>query len=216
MEAKNVSVWPRYLEWFLWSLTRRLEEVTRWRNYEERTRENVLEHTFKSLLLTLLVIFLEKRYGRKDFDAFRLFVGDFLHDCPEGLSGDITYHVKKDPTVKKALQEIEIRLFREFLGEYLPLEIVEDIFGAFALESDRVSFEGRLFHAIEIVGYVSYALYEVEEHSRRDFTKVFATQYEELSALAEEFASINIIWQALKPRLDKHLAQQKKRRARNI
>lgn len=195
------------LETFFWQLLSGLNRVRRWGSYPNATDERVDQHTLKTVTLALFVVLLERRYGRKDIDAFTILAMALIHDWGEGKIGDVQWHVKRDPRVKKALEEIEGELLWEFLEKYLPEDIKDDLELLFGKLDQPTTVEGRLFAAIEQVGYMSYAIYEVEHEGKPEFAQVFRDQYQNLENWAQEFESIRMIWGEMKVVVDAYLAQ---------
>ena len=196
------------LENFFWQLLAGLHRVRRWGSYPRATDERVDQHTLKTVTLTLFVLLLERRYGRKDIDAFTVLAMALIHDWGEGSIGDVVWQVKRDPRVKQALQEIEGERLWEFLEGHLPDDIKQDLEILFGQLDQNKTAEGRLFAAIEFLGYLSFAIYEVKHEGRKEFVQVFRDQYQNAANCAEEFASIRIIWEQMKTVIDPYMTEQ--------
>ncbi|HPV70346.1 MAG TPA: HD domain-containing protein [Candidatus Magasanikbacteria bacterium] len=186
-----------HLETFFWELLNSLKKVKRWGCYSVNTPESVDQHTFKMGVLTLIVILWEKRYGCKDFDAFKVLALALIHDWAEGRTGDVLWQVKKDPRLAPIFKVVEKELLDKFLDEYWPEEIRTEISSLYENLDNLTTVEGRLFRAIEELGYVSYAIYEVEQ-GRQDFVDVFPKHFESLEKAAQEFVSVAQIWNEMK------------------
>ncbi|MCX6778634.1 MAG: hypothetical protein NTU97_00170 [Candidatus Magasanikbacteria bacterium] len=185
------------LEWFFWKLVRSMEAVPRWDNDDHpvHTKENVLQHSFKTWMLTLLVTLLERRSGNKDLDLAWLMVRAPSHDFEESCGiGDKPYLVRRDPRVKKLFDELGEKLIAMFLDQYLPSEIAAELFTLFTSDAGHEK-EARLFYCIEHIGYVTFALYEIQEAKNQTFYKVLGDHLDTLDQGAKEFPfSIGAIW----------------------
>lgn len=185
------------LETFFWDLLNSLKKVKRWGCYTVNTEESVDQHTLKMAVLSLIVILWEKHYGRKDFDAFRVLALAIIHDWAEGRTGDVVWQVKKDSRLSSIFKVIEEELLNDFLDKYWPEEIRTDLENLFSSLDNLSTLEGRMFRAIEELGYVSYAIYEVEQ-GKTDFVRVFPNHFESLEKASQEFCSIASIWEQMK------------------
>ncbi|MBI5221371.1 MAG: HD domain-containing protein [Candidatus Magasanikbacteria bacterium] len=192
-------------EVFLNVLVQLLGNIERWKNYPQHTPETVLEHTFKICTLGLLACLIEKKEQQTNIDFFKVMAALLVHDWGEGQVGDVTWSVKNDPRLKKIIEEIEKEKLNSFLTGFLPEAIVADINKLIDVQND-LSVAGNFFRAIERLGYVSYALQEIEKYDRKEFVSgVLENQYDHLERAALQFPSIKIIWEAMKPRVEKFL-----------
>lgn len=192
-------------ETFLNSLVQLLRKIERWENYPRHTPESVLEHTFKICVLGLIACLMEKRTGRDDIDFFKVMSALLVHDWGEGQIGDVTWVIKNDPRIKKIIEEIEKEKLTAFLTKFLPEAMVNNINELVSVQND-ISAIGKFFRAIESLGYISYALHEIEEHGREEFiANVLEYQYEPIERYSLQFTSIKTIWMEMKPRVEKFL-----------
>ena len=197
----------------LWTLLNSLRGVERWKGHlhpEGATPENVVDHTFETDTLTSLVVMMEQRAGTTDVNFVDLLLLSHLHDNPEGGTGDVNYFVKRDPRIAAIFKVIEKELFDSLLNQYLPPELVSEIQRIMSLEKGT-SKTSRLFDAVEKVGFLSFALYEVAEHRRKSYFEVIRNNYQPVADYAKEFPySIGLIWQGMKPLTDELLATELK------
>lgn len=189
------------LQDWLTNIVHQVRKVHRWEHYEHTNRQNVLEHTLETVLLTQVVIALEKQYGKSKFDTYRLLSSAADHDLGEGLMGDVAFTVKNDPRVKEQLRQIEREKFREMLA--IPdlgtavVTVAASLEYAFELQDDQESFEGRLFNAIEKLGYIIFALRELKVGNKH-FIEVIEIQYDDIMTYCNEFISIKMLFEPIK------------------
>jgi len=194
-----------HLEWFFWDLISGLQKFKRWGNHPKNTPEDVLQHTTKTTILTMFVIFLERKYGRITFDPFTVLAMSVIHDWGEGKTGEITHVVKNDPRVKKALTEIESEMLERFLKEHLPDVLCEEVKELLGFVDNLETPEGKFFRAIETLGYVHYMLYEICECHHLEFLTDFRKQASVLDGLRGEYVSIDLFWDAMREMAAEHL-----------
>jgi 5'-deoxynucleotidase YfbR-like HD superfamily hydrolase len=187
------------LQKWLTRLTQQIASVWRWKHYEHTNKQNVLEHTLETALLTQIVIALERQLGNFKFDTYRLLASAINHDLGEGIIGDVAYGIKNDPRIKKHIETIEKEEFRK-LFDHLGLSVnamtmVAEAFDySFVLQDESETVEGRLFNAIERLGYVLFALRELESPDRKHFVGVLKNHHGELLKYSKEFISIGILY----------------------
>lgn len=185
-------------------------KVHRWEHYEHVNRQNVLEHTMETILLTEVVIALEQQYGSTKFNAYLLLASAANHDLGEGLMGDVAFNVKNDPRVKDQLRIIEREKFREMLA--IPnlgtacITVAASLEHAFDLQDDQESFEGRLFNAIEKLGYIIFALRELKVGNGH-FVEVLERQHGDVARYADEFVSIKMLYEPIKDTIESYLKE---------
>lgn len=190
------------LQKFITRLTKQIERVWRWRHYEHTHDQNVLEHTMETTLLTQIVVALENTYGKYagKLNIYRLLASAINHDLGEGVIGDVTFDIKNDPRVKNGIEEIEREKFLELFTQ-LGLQrehhlCVTALFNdSFILQDERDTVEGRLFNAIERLGYIIFALRELEYPGRENFVEVLKNSHEQLTEYCKEFVSIQILYE---------------------
>ena len=188
METKN------NLQDILTTIVRRIEDVYRWKRYPHKYRQNVLEHTLETALLTQIVIAGEQATGTK-FDAYLLLSAAMNHDLAEGVIGDISYDIKNDIRVKALIEEIEKEQFEAMflkLGPAYP-NVLDMFKRSFAVQEEKITVEGALFNAIEKIGYVIFALREIDA-GNEIFVKVLANHHEDLLNYSKRFTSIKTIF----------------------
>lgn len=194
-----------HMEWFFWELIAGLQKFKRWGNHPKNTPEDVLQHTKKTVVLTMFAIFLERRYSKLTFDPFTVLAMSVVHDWGEGKAGEITSVVKNDFRVKKALAEIESEMLERFLKEHLPAALCEDVKMLLGFVDNLETPEGKFFRAIETLGYVHYMLYEIYECRHFEFLTDFRTQAAVLDGLRGQYSSIDLFWYAMREMAAEHL-----------
>jgi 5'-deoxynucleotidase YfbR-like HD superfamily hydrolase len=152
----------------------------------------------ETALLTQIVIALQIQRGNLKLDAYRLLASAVNHDLGEGITGDVAYDVKNDPRVKDQLEAIEREKFRKLfdqlsLGQDV-VTVAQSFDYSFTLQDERNTIEGRLFNAIEKLGYVIFALRELEYSNREDFVDPLNRSHEGLLEYSKEFISIRILY----------------------
>lgn len=196
-------------ELFLNAIAESLRNVERWKNYPLHTKESVLDHTFKFSTLGLMACLMEQEKGQTDIDFFKVMAAIQVHDWSEGLTGDITWTVKNDPRIREILEEIEKEKLTAFLATYLPEALIKTIDCLVEVQHEA-SPTGRFFRGLEILGYISYALHEIEECGHREFIAgVLEKQHHAIEEYASQFSSIKTFWLNMKPRVDIFLNENK-------
>ncbi|MDD5043487.1 MAG: HD domain-containing protein [Patescibacteria group bacterium] len=191
------------------NIIRRLSRVQRWNKEEFENRsyiESSLNHSFESTLLVICAVALEKKFGRKDFDAFKVLACGALHDIGEGILFDVPLEVKDDARVKKALEEMEEEATQELIKRFHPA-IKEGIEDAYNLQKDRESFEGKLWYALELLGYIMYAWREYHL-GHENFSKVFKNSFPKLLTLSKEIKSVEILLNEFRPVIERILKEE--------
>lgn len=166
----------------------RLDRVTRWEGYSERTYfQSSLQHSYFLALLISFCLKIEAMHGRHlspNLVAYAL-----LHDLGEGVTGDVTYAFKSDPLVRDFFPIVEARQTRVLLEELA-------VFGPFFRETYSgnkfTEEEKRFFEAMERVDYLLYAITEFFIHRHTDFVKVFYRQIGPVGQYAKEFFSVRL------------------------
>ncbi|MFA5184798.1 MAG: YfbR-like 5'-deoxynucleotidase [Patescibacteria group bacterium] len=184
------------LQDFLTDMVLRIEDVLRWKRYPHDYRQTVLQHTLETALLTQIVVAIERAVGNQ-FDAYLLLSAAVDHDLGEGIIGDIAYDIKNDPRVKDQIEVIEKEQFEVMflkldLGEY-STAVVETFKRSFAVQEEQDSVEGALFNAIEKIGYVIFALREIDADNDI-FIRVLKNHQADLLKYSEKFQSIKLIF----------------------
>jgi len=185
------------LQNLLTELVQRIEGIQRWKRYPHTFRQNVLEHTMETVLLTQMVIAIEREAGTQ-FDAYLLLSAAADHDLGEGIIGDIAYDIKNDIRVKEALEAIEKEQFQFMFakvdfGSYTDT-VVKMFVRSFEVQEEQISVEGQLFNAIEKLGYVIFALREIDE--KHDvFVKVLVNHHKDLVGYSKKYTSVRLIYE---------------------
>lgn len=173
-----------------------LSRVHRWTHFASLPageRETVLEHSYVSVLLTSAMLAIEEASGSHtgELNHGRLLLAAALHDVGEGRIGDVRYAVKQDPRVREHIAAIEREQVEHMLRD-LPEPVRVSFRSAYELV-DSDTREGRFFKAVERVGYMQYAVPQVQR-GRMEFLEVFRMQHEKLVALEEEFVSVKTLY----------------------
>lgn len=184
------------LQNFLTDLVRRVEDIRRWKRYPHNYKQTVLGHTLETALLAQIVIAIEQTAGAQ-FDAYLLLSTAVNHDLGEGIIGDISYSIKNDPRVKAMIELIEKEQFELMFAalDFGPYsQAVANMFSrSFAVQENASTVEGALFNAIEKIGYVIFALREIDE-GNGVFVQVLNNHHKDLVAYSERFPSIKLIY----------------------
>lgn len=185
------------LQNLLTELVQRIEGIQRWKRYPHKFQQNVLEHTMETVLLTKMVIAIEREVDTQ-FDAYLLLSAAADHDLGEGIIGDIAYDIKNDVRVKDALEIIEKEQFQLMFSklDFGPYSdaVVRMFTRSFEVQEEQISVEGQLFNAIEKLGYVIFALREIDEKNEI-FVKVLVNHHESLIAYSKKYTSIGLIYE---------------------
>ncbi len=200
------------LEWFFWVLVRGMAGVQRWKTprHPKHSQENVLQHSFKTFMLTLLAVLLERRAGSQ-IDGFWLLIKAAGHDLEEAVGlGDQNYYVRRHPRLKALLDKLGEEMIDIFLNEHLPRELAEELRQLLTSDAGHEE-EARFFSYLEHIGYITFAIYEVEVRRFRSFYDILDKHIEFLDKGSEEFPdSIGVIWSGIKPTVLDLLAKKPK------
>ena len=186
-------------------LARDLRWGRRWGSREKTHEESTLEHTVKLTTLAGMVLLLESKFGGTQFDAFKVLLATQVHEFGEAGPGDVTWKFKQDPLMKEMLTKIE----REhFLGLLTlgPAEITEELTDIFDVQFDQSTAEGRLFSAIEGLGYLLFALYELR-NGKEKFLSVLHNQIPnpQFQGALDEFVGVRMIFELIREEADSYL-----------
>lgn len=141
------------------------QNIRRWRGKPRPKHENVLMHTFKECMNTLYALSLEKDSAHQP-DHLKVLVAKLFHDIGEGLLGcDIPFPIKTDKRLDGVFEEIEEDDRMLFLNQLGP-ETKKYLTSALKLLSDKRTIEGRICDAIEIYGYITFAIAEIKTEGK--------------------------------------------------
>lgn len=198
---------PDHLSSLLAQLPEMLSRVHRWTHFSSLPRgerETVLEHSYVSVLLASAMLALEDAHGAHGgaLNHAKILLAAALHDVGEGRIGDVRYAVKQDPRVRDHLAQIEREQVSHMLRD-LP-DAVRDRFQEAYGMIDGDSLDGRFFKAVERVGYVHFAVPQVQR-GRMEFMEVFRMQHERILALEEEFVSVKMSYDPYRAYVEEQL-----------
>ena len=185
-----------------------LSQVHRWSHYSSvprGDRENVLEHTFRAVMLTAAMLAIEEEQGNllRKLDGERLLLTALIHDIGEGSIGDVLFAVRQDSRIKDALNEIENEKVNELIKS-LPLPVRDRFLNAYQVLGED-STEGRFFNAVERIGYAYYAIEQYRDHGRKDFIQVLQRQHPMILDLEQEFVSLKVLYDEYREYVDGEL-----------
>lgn len=160
---------------YLQGITEGLEGEIRWKKREEiagqSVRENDLQHTFKTVFLTVTCAVMEnewrKRWGLLPFGKVQLDVGQLavmalVHDIGEIIEGDMPHFEKAE--LGTGPQMAEFTAFARIIAplpnevrDYLIRTYKRTMFRSEDLKDDR---EACFFNAIENLGHLKRGLHE--------------------------------------------------------
>ena len=168
--------------------------MTRWAHYSqpEDRRENTLTHSLDSVILAAVMLKIEDEQGvGSQIDHSKILLTAAIHDFGEGTIGDVAYRVKNDPRVRDALGAIEKEeVYKIFEG--LSPSLREMFLQAYdVVEQDSVG--GEFFNAVECVGYVFFAITQLEATDLK-FVEVLKRQHSKLVELGKKFASVRVLY----------------------
>lgn len=179
-----------------------LIEIFRWRIRRQRQfRETVLEHTHKQVELAIIVALIERELNQQTgIDWFELVTLAHCHDVGEIATGDPAAVAKKtDCSLGDAVDEAEYQYFKQLLAD-APQCIREKYLEIHSLQHEDSPI-GRLFQAIERLGYVIYALNEIR-HGTPGFEDVIEKNVPHIAELGREFSSIMQLLNILQPEIE--------------
>jgi 5'-deoxynucleotidase YfbR-like HD superfamily hydrolase len=185
-----------HLTVLLMRLPEMLSRVHRWTHFgslPSQERETVLEHAYVTVLLASAMLALEETHGAHvgAIDRGKVLLAAAIHDMGEGRIGDVRYAVRQDPRVRDHLAAIEREQVEQMLVD-LPEAVHASFWEAFQIIGTD-SVEGRFFQAVERMGYMQYAVPQVQR-GRVEFLEVFRLQHEKLLDLEKEFASVRMLY----------------------
>lgn len=198
---------PDPLGLMLGQLPEILSRVHRWTHFPSlpaEERESVLEHSYVSVLLAGAMLAIEEAHGSSahGIDRPRVLLAAALHDVGEGRIGDIRYAVKQDPRVRDHLDTIEREQVASMLRD-LPEDVRRTFWDAYrVVGSDTI--EGRFFQAVERIGYMQFAVPQVQR-GRTEFLEVFRMQHDRILALASEFVSVRTLYEPYRAYVEEQL-----------
>lgn len=200
IQAEQIKALMRFIR----LMPEELRGIRRWTHYVElplEERETVETHELSTTWLGFAMLSLERTFGKYQLNEMRILGACALHDTGEGQVGDIRYNVKIDPRVRDHLRAIE----DEYVGmqfQGFPNVIREAFLDAYAVEDEggktgeeNITIDGEFFEAIERIGYIIFAVYQVKTKKRLSFRKVFRNQHEHLLRLGEKFESARICYE---------------------
>ena len=161
---------------YLQGMAEGMEGVVRWEKREniagQSVRENDLQHTFKTVFLTIICAVTENEWRKKrgllPFGKVQLDVGllammALVHDIGEIIKGDMP-HFEKIKEGGASQTEDELTAFKEIIKplpgkiqEYLLLIYRRTMFKSDLCIKDR---EARFFNAVENLGHLKRAIHE--------------------------------------------------------
>ncbi|MDR1669629.1 MAG: 5'-deoxynucleotidase [Oscillospiraceae bacterium] len=114
-----------------YAMMARMRHIRRWSLMENRSPENVAEHSLMTAVLAhALAVIGRDTYGRADADPNACAAAAVFHDAPEILTGDLPTPVKYfSPGVREAYREVEDTAVAKLLS-MLP-EPMRGEYGAF-------------------------------------------------------------------------------------
>jgi len=171
-----------------------LARVTRWAHFPqpEDRRENTLTHSLDSVILAAVMLKIEDEQGiGLQLDHAKILLAAAIHDFGEGTIGDVTYRFKNDPRVHDAIETIEKEEVEKIFTN-LSSSIREIFLQAYGVVDEK-SLEGEFFNAIERIGYIFYAITQLEAGDQ-NFLEVFHRQNPKLVELGKRFVSVRILY----------------------
>lgn len=201
-------------QWILSALAR-AQQTKHWGKFQKRYRmQNVLQHTLEQTILTDLVCIVQNYFGQPVNTALMLRAA-LTHDlgekgAPNHLGEgnfDSPWTTKQSATGVSIDEEERVR-FLSWLQE-LPLpttfanvakDIVAEYTCAYELQHQRDTREGRLFNALERVGYVLHMLEEVD-NGNVEYAIDIPKHVKDINEYSKEFISIRIIFDILWSRI---------------
>ncbi len=181
-----------YLEENLRKLFVKQQEVRRWKHKKFATPEYLPEHHFKTGFVTQLLLAMEWRQGNPHhLDGYQILQCAINHDL-----GESSPEVGDHPWGEKAgsagfeLKMKEKLAFVKLIDELVPAE-VRNFFPLPIDMGNTHDVNHRFWDAIEVVGYLYFALAElrqpvVPQHTE-DFERVFGSQWETLRQYSKMF-----------------------------
>ncbi|MFH1946932.1 MAG: YfbR-like 5'-deoxynucleotidase [Candidatus Magasanikbacteria bacterium] len=152
--------------------------------------ENILEHTFKGVLITQLLLALEEKHGDiNKLNPYALLQCAVNHDFEESENGD-TLRDKKTDDIERKGDVVHIKIFDNVIPPTIrpsfPLPIDRDT--STSMSQDQYDF----WEAIECLGYVWFAWEELR-CGRDKLTRVFSNQKGTLCKIGEKFISVRLV-----------------------
>lgn len=200
-------------EWTL-SFLKELQTTYRWGFFDRRVQEEtVLEHCFKQDLFTLIGVLLEPTL--KKSEKILILGICKLHDLGEEgykkpgekLLFDVPY-VNKNGRDKTKHVRVERERFQRLINRLdLPQKSRQSVLKTFRemyekqYSTDKV---GAFFNALERVGYVAKALYELK-HGNKKFKIVLKLHCKELEKYSQKFIGIRALYQPMQKEVNKYL-----------
>lgn len=201
------SIEPDEMYIYFRLLTQALAEDKRWKDLARLNREKgysasgeaisetVQDHISIDVpLLGARMLSMEKRFGDKELDDVALIFGFGAHDIAEALTRDKSVMLKTKADDKKEDSAFNL-IISHFAGEELAFfQKAYDISGerAAAIHSglpiSSISKNGRFFWAVEVIGYLTKAFFEVEMGNKA-FISVFYDHLDDIILLSQEFRS---------------------------
>lgn len=170
-EKVNLSNLFEYLQ----GIAEAMERVIRWEKREkiagQSARENDLQHTFKTVFLTITCAVMENEwrktygllpYGKVQLDVGLLAMMALVHDIGEIIKGDMPHFEKFK--MGSAPQEDELAAFEEIIRP-LPPEVRKHLILVYRRTMFKPNMrikdrEAMFFNAVENLGYLKRAIHE--------------------------------------------------------
>lgn len=133
--------------------------------------ENVLEHTFKQMMIVQKMLAIESHYGNPNhLDYYLLLQGALNHDLAESQTGDINYHEKSQN--KEALDKKEKEVFTSIIADgvyqdYTKFFVFPDDFSVMGKTAEK-----EFWYVSEHIGYCYYMFYEINWGDLPDLEKI--------------------------------------------
>lgn len=177
-------------------------EIRRWKGKPEADYEDVLMHSWKTAMLAHTAISLENNENIIK-NNLSISILSLNHDASEACVGcDVIYPVKKR---LKTIDRIEAGAFDRYFSA-LPEEAARYLKMVNRLQNNEREPVGRFFEAIEMLGYITFALVEVSSgkslENNKQFIEVLLLKHERLMELSEEFTAIRILYEPFIPFLE--------------
>ncbi len=185
------------LETFFREIIEPWKRIRRWQGRVDADYENDLMHSWKTAMQALVFLALEREKTPRN-DELEILTLALIHDISEAcIGGDIAFPIKHDPRVQGIIDKIELEEFDKRFSR-LPEAAADFLKNVNHIQGNMESEAGRLFAAMEMYGYVSFALAEVSQKKTEtnafQFREVLANSHARSKEPCAEFVSFNKLY----------------------
>lgn len=138
--------------------------IYRWEGRQRLMKKNDSEHSFGVALIAEGLSRIEREKFNNEVDELKVLRASLLHDCAEVCMGDIISTVKKQtPAMRKALEEVELKLYKEKLEPLIPESWRPD-YERFVLnpKENKTTIEGRIVAVADNIDALNECIQEVK------------------------------------------------------